>query len=755
VLALLLERPGQVVTRDEIRQKLWSADTFVEFDDGLNSAIKKLRVALSDSADNPRFIETVPRRGYRFVAPVDFPSAAMPAVPALSEPDPTVRISQGTADQVIVASRTRVVVEQMPPRRRWFWPAMGAAILLVVGGFYVALVLRRSSAAKLTEKDTIVLADFANTTGEAVFDGTLKQALSVELGQSPFLNVASDLKVNDTLRRMGRSPNEPFTRDVAREACVRMGSKAIVVGSIASLGSHYVVGLEALGCSSGDTLAKGQAEAVNKEGVLRALDGVASQLRLKVGESISSLEKYDFPLDATTKSLDALKAYSLGLRTVREKGEAEAIPFYQHAIQLDPGFAMAYAALGTAYDNLGEKNRAEENLTKAYTVRDRVTERERYDITSMYHADVTGDLEKEREVCELWAQNFPRDMAAISLLASVYTDLGQREKATSQFEKALRLDPDSVINYGNVAVAYVALGRLNEAKAVLEKGQTRGLDGIIIHENLYSIAFLRGDTLEMERQVAWAAGRPGVEDQLLSQQSDTEAYYGRFRKARELSLRAVESAVRTEDRETAAMWQINAALRELEVGNLTIARQDVQAALRLSSSRDVNILAALVLARTGDAARARAMIATLESKNPDNTILKAYWLPTLRASLELHTGNPKSSLSLLQTTVPYEMAEAAYISNMYPAYVRGQAYLSARDGTAAAAEFQKLIDHPGIIQNDILGALSRLQLARASAMTGDKPNAEKQYSNFLALWKDADPDIPILREAKTEYERLR
>jgi len=750
VLSLLLERPGQVVTREEIRQKLWSADTFVEFDDGLNSAIKKLRAALNDSADNPRFIETVPRRGYRFVAPVDFPREMVPArtdqsagqVPTSSPTEPT-----------IVATRERLVFEEIHHQHQWQWTVAGMGILLVAAALYVFYV-RRPSAAKLTARDPIVLADFVNTTGDSVFDGTLKQALSVELGQSPFLNVASDFKVNDTLRRMGHQPDESMSRDLAREVCLRMGSRAILTGSIASIGSHYIVGLEALGCASGDTLAKGQAEAESKDGVLRALDRVASQVRGKIGESLSSLEKYDFPVDATTKSLEALKAYSMGLKTVRQKGEAEAIPFFQHAIQLDGSFALAYVSLGTVYDNLGEESLAEEPLAKAYSLRDHVTEREKYYITAVYHSDVTGDLEKEREVCELWAQTYPHDMAARTLLGTVYDFVGQHEKARAQFEEALRLDPDSVINYGNVAVSYLSLGQLDEAKSALDKGLARGLDSLIIHENLYSLAFLRSDTAEMERQVAWAAGKPGVEDQLLSQHSDTEAYYGRLGKARELSRRAVESALRADAKETAAMWQVNAALREVEFGNVARARQAVHAALSLMPSREVNILAALVFARTGDAPRAKALIRELESKNPSYTILKSYWLPTLKASLEVQSGNAESALSLLQTAAPYELGEASYISNMYPTYLRGQAYLLAHDAGAAAAEFKKLRDHPGIVQNDALGALSRLQLARAKAAMGDEDAARKQFNDFLSLWKDADPDIPVLKEARAEYAKL-
>ncbi len=733
VLVLLIERPGEIVSREDIRQKLWSADTYVEFDDGLNTAIKKLRTALGDAADNPRFIETIPRRGYRFVAPVTFPEPPAAALPVEALP---------------------AAAKSLFPRRELAWAGAGALVLFLVFG---ALSLReslRTKSSKLTQKDTVVLADFVNTTGEPVFTDALKQALSVQLGQSPFLNVESDVKVSDTLRRMGRSPDDPVTRETAREVCLRTGSKAILTGSISGLGSHYVVGLEAVGCGSGDTLAKDQAEAANKENVLKALIQTASHLRGQLGESLSSLQKFDFPVDATTTSLEALKAYSLGAKTVMQTGEPEAIPFLQHAIQLDPNFALAYEALGTVYENMGEEERANENYTKAYSLRDRLSERERDHITASYHSSVTGDLGKTREACELWTQSYPRDPSARSMLGTVYATLGQREKASAQFEEALRLISEAALNYGNLSVAYMALGQTEEAKAVLDKALAQKLDGLILRENIYSVAFLRGDTAEMARQVAWSEGKPGAEDQILSQQSDTEAYYGRLGKARELSRRAVSSAVRNGEQETAAIWQINAALRESELGNLSTARQGVRAALALAPTRDVKVLAALLMARTGDTSGTKKLIQELESKNPDNTILKFYWLPTLRASLEVQAGNSEAAVSQLQITAPYELGEAAYVFNLFPAYVRGQAYLLAHNGTAAAAEFQKLIDHPGIVQNDILGPMSRLQLARAKAMAGDRDGARKQYQDFFSLWKDADQDIPILAVAQAEYKKI-
>jgi tetratricopeptide (TPR) repeat protein len=372
----------------------------------------------------------------------------------------------------------------------------------------------------------------------------------------------------------------------------------------------------------------------------------------------------------------------------------------------------------------------------------------------MYYSDVTGDLEREKEVCQLWTQTYPRDSTARGLLGVVYATLGQRDQAAVQFREALRLNPESAIGYGNAAVSYIALDRIDEASAFLDQAEARGLDGLIIHENQYSIAFLRGDAAEMERQVAWAAGKPGVENQLLSQHSDTMAYHGQLAKARELSRRAVESAIRSGDKETAATWEINAAMREMETGSLWVAQLGARAALSLASTRDTEVAATLILAGSGDVAHAKALISELENGNPSNTILKAYWLPTLKASLEVRAGHPQEAVSLLQSVAPYELGEAAYIFNMYPAYLRGQAYLLAHDGGAAAAEFKKLLDHPGIVQNDILGALSRLQLARAQAMLGDKAAARNRYNDFFSRWKGADSDIPLFKDSTAEYAKL-
>src|ERR1700685_2476116 len=458
-----------------------------------------------------------------------------------------------------------------PPSSRWkiLLPvALVALVALVAGGLYLRSrpATSTTNATPLTEKDTVVLTDFTNTTGDPVFDGTLKQALAVDLEQSPFLNILSDRKIGATLKLMGRAPTEHVTADVAKELCLRTGSKAILAGSVSSLGSQYVVGLEATACSTGDMLAKEQAEAPSKEGVLKALSTAATSLRSRLGESLASVQKFDVPVEATTPSLEALKAYSMGITTGRTKGNAEAIPFMKRALELDPNFAMAYAGLAVIYGNLGQASLAADYAKKAYDLRDRVSERERYRISALYFQNVTSEVEKATEAYELWAKSYPRDFVPHGNLGFLYAGLGQYDKAIAETQEALRIEPNSVISYGNLAGFYLDLNRPDDAEKMFEQAQERKLDGDILHWTIYQLAFLKADRAEMERQVAWAAGKPGDEDRLLSFQSDTEAYYGRLLKARDFSRRSVDSAVRDDSKETAALGQGNGALREAGVG---------------------------------------------------------------------------------------------------------------------------------------------------------------------------------------------
>jgi eukaryotic-like serine/threonine-protein kinase len=660
--------------------------------------------------------------------------------------------------QKAASSPAQPAMAEQPSSRRWK-VLVPAAVLVVSALIAGVLYFRPRSAAPLTEKDTIVLADFANTTGDAVFDDTLKQGLSVQLSQSPFLNLLPEQKVSETLKLMGRTPGERLTREVAREICVRTNSKAMLSGSISSLGSQYVLGLKAVNCNSGEALAQEQVQAAAKEDVLKTLDKAATSLRAKLGESLSSLQKYDAPVEqATTPSLEALRAYSEGTKIKLQKGDAAALPLFKRAIELDPNFAVAYDALGISYSNLGEDGLASENVRKSYDLRERASEREKYRISAHYYGFATGELEKSEQAYEQWAQAYPRDFSPPANLAVNLIALGQYEKAVAETLESIRLNPDAAVGYGNLVSLYAAGNRLDEAKSTYEQALAHKLENHILHANRYGVAFLEGDTSEMQRQLAWAAGKPGAKDLLLSIHSDTEAYAGRLEKARELSRQAADVAKRNDQKETAAVWLLNAALREAEVGNTAKARQQATSALVLASTRDLQILAALALARAGDTVRAQTMADDLNKRSPLNTMLNGYWLPTIRAAIALDGRHAEKAVELLQVASAYELGEpspgAQVGGTLYPVYVRGEAYLEAGQGQQAAAEFQKLIDHRGIVQNSVVGALAHLQLGRARALSGDKESARKAYQDFFALWKDADPDIPILKEAKAEYAKL-
>jgi serine/threonine protein kinase/predicted Zn-dependent protease len=648
-------------------------------------------------------------------------------------------------------SSSAVKVAEVPVKSRKLWKALvPAAVLLVVasgGAFYFR---SRQAAPRLSEKDTIVLADFANTTGDPVFDGTLKQALATSLEQSPFLNILSDEKVNATTRLMGRSPGQPVTRDVAREICQRTQSKAFLAGSIASLGSHYAVGLNAVNCQTGDSLGSAEAEADSREKVLQALGLATTTLRATLGESLATMSKFDKPLEqATTSSLEALKAYTEARRVQSEKGEAEAIPLLKHAVELDPNFALAYVDLGIFYGF--EINLAAENLRKAYELRERVSEREKLYISATYYTTVTGELEKAVQQYELWIQEYPRDQEAYDDLAVAYVTLGRLEKATPAFQQALALNPDDGVVATNLAQNYMALNRLDEAKVTVDQGLAHKSEYPGLHDTLYTLSFLQNDTAGMQRQIAWAMGKPGAEDAALVQQADTEAYHGRFQKAREFTRQAIESAKRSDAKETAAFYQARAGVREGLVGNSAQVHQDAVAALALFPGILVKSIAAQTLALAGDATQAQKLADDLNHNFPLDTLLQGYGLPIIHANIELHRGNPSKAIEFLEVTRPYELGGPAI---MMPVYIRGVAYLRTRNGPEAAREFQNILEHRTMTGNAMTSALTHLGLARARALEGNVSAARSAYQDFFALWKDADPDIPILKEAKAEYEKL-
>ena len=572
-------------------------------------------------------------------------------------------------------------------------------ILVIVLGATAYLALHRRS--PLTEKDTIVIADFSNSTGDSVFDDTLKQGLAVQLAQSPFLGILSDEKVHNTLKLMGRPPDERLTPDIARDLCQRAGSAAVIEGSIAKLEDAYVVGLNAVDCRTGDNLAREQRTSEDKKHVLAALGNAAQELRGKLGESFSSIQKYDTPIEqATTSSLEALQAFTLAMKTTRESGEVKSIPYFKRAIELDPNFALAHARLGAAYIGLGEPGQSAENIQKAYELKERVSDPERFNITALYHIAISGDLEKANQTCELWARAYPRDEIPHLLIGLNYEYLGRYEQAISEDLKAIELNPDYAVTYSNLMEVYTPLNRLEESKATYRKALERKLDGPFLHADKYVVAFLENDAAEIQRQIDLATSIPGAEDWLLSQQSDTWAYSGQLTKAREFSRRAVESARRNDLNEVAAIWRMNAVVREVEFGNTGHAREAVEEALRLADTRDSQVLAAVVLARAGDSARAQALADNLEKRFPQSTELNNYWLPVIRAAIQLNQREPAESIKTLEPAAPYELAyprpQLEGASLIYPAYLRGQAYLLLHQGREAAAEFQKFIDQRAI-----------------------------------------------------------
>jgi serine/threonine protein kinase/Flp pilus assembly protein TadD len=670
-----------------------------------------------------------------------------PAVPATSSHGPA------SGKQKAVSSTTvQAVAEQRPGR----WKILVAAavvlvVVLVAGGLY----FRSRHAAPLTEKDTIVLADFTNTTGDTVFDGTLRQGLSSQLEQSPFLNLLSDQSVAQTLALMAQPKDARLTRELARELCQRTASTASIEGSISSLGSQYVVGLKAVNCRNGDVLANEQTTANGKEQVLKALGEATTKLRVKLGESLASVQKYDaLAENVTTPSLEALQAYSLGYQAqIVKRDDAAAIPLFQRAVSLDSNFAMAYARLGSNYYNLGQTARAAENARKAYELRERVSEREKFYIVSHYEQFVTGNLEETRKTYELWAQTYPHDDTPPGNLGLIYGFLGDYDKALTASQEELKLSPGSGLSYSNLVSGYLNVNRLDEARETVQEAQTRNLDNPGNHLALYNIDFLQHDAAGMEREAPALMGKPGFEDIMLEYESDSAAYAGQFSKARELTRRASESAQRADEKETAAGYESESAWREALVGNMSQAKQQAQAALALSTGRDVEAASAIALGLAGDAAQATRLSADLAKRFPEDTIVQFNYLPTIHAATALQGGSASKAIEALAPAAPYELGNAGQA--LYPVYLRGEAYVAAHQGSAAAAEFQKILDHPGVVLNEPIGALAHLGLARAYALSGDTVKAKSAYQDFFALWKDTDPDIPILIVAKAEYEKLK
>ena len=655
------------------------------------------------------------------------------------------RLKRGTDSNQSAATQARSVA---PRRSPWMLIAAVVVVAALAAGGYLAW---HRPGTKLTDRDTIVLADFANSTGDAVFDDTLKTALSVSLRQSPFLNVLPDGEVTKTLQLMSRPADSKLTPEVARELCLRAGSKLYLAGAIASLGSEYVLGLKALNCQSGEPLAEEQVTAASKEKVLDAMGAAASKLRAQLGESLATIKAFDVPLEqASTPSLDALKAYSLGRKMEAAKGGTAALPLYQRAVELDPNFAMAYQELAVTYSSLSQLERGAQNARRAYDLRAKVSDRERFSIEGYYYTYATGEREKAAQSYELWQQAYPRDSVPYRNLGNVSNDLGNLEKALEEYREALRLDPSAIWNYGNLASAYMNLNRLDEAEAVFRQAEERKLSGYLLVLRR-KLAFLKGDEARLVQLAAAAAGEPGVEDQMLGAQANCAAWYGKMKDADDLTRRAMDSALHYDAQETAGGYQVDAAVRTAEMGKSELVRRQAAAAVKLAPKSNLRIWAALALVRAGDPAPAEKLIDELDKEFPQDTFVQGSYLPTLRAAVALEHKDPNHAIDLLKRAGRFDVGGGA---GLYQIYLRGEAYIASHDGKAAAAEFQKFVDHRGLVGSDPLGALARLGLARADALQGNSANAKTEYQDFLTLWKDADLDIPVLKEAKAEYAKL-
>jgi eukaryotic-like serine/threonine-protein kinase len=735
ILLVLIRHSNEVVTKDDLMKTVWP-DTFVE-ETNLTRNIFMLRKALGESPQDHRYIVTVPGRGYR-----------------LAE---SVRLVPEQEFTLVAATHSKVQMyaEQTKP---WGWISV-AVILLIAAAATFRFFWHRATV--LSDKDTVVLADFANSTGDSVFDGTLRQGLAVQLEQSPFLSLISDQRIQHALRLMGQPEKAQLTPELAREICERTGSAAVLEGSITNLGSQYVLGLRAKNCRTGEVLDEEQVQAARKEDVLNSLSHIASRFRTRVGESLATVEKHDTPLpEATTPSLEALKAYSAGWKVLASTGPAAALPFFKRATEIDPQFAMAHANLGVMYGSTGESDLSAESASKAYQLRDRASDAEKFFITAVYDAQVTGDMEKEQRTCEAWTQTYPREPTPHGFLSGgIYPVIGRYEKAVEEGKRVIEIDPDFAIGYNVLALSYEELGRLGEAEETLQRASERQLEIPDLAVDRYEIAFLQGDHAGMERETARGQGESGTEDLISVQEAFALAYSGHLQQARRKSQRAVDLAQQSAQRERAALFESGAALREAFFGNAAAARQTAMVVLELSKGREVEYAAAFALALSGDSSRSQELADDLERRFPEDTAVRFSYLPALRALLTLNHGEPAKAIELLQIAVPYELGtppsgDYGFFGALYPVYMRGEAYLAAHQGAEAAAEFQKILDHRAIVISDPIGSLAHLQLGRSFAISGDKAKARAAYQDFLTLWKDADPDIPILKKAKAEYAKL-
>jgi tetratricopeptide (TPR) repeat protein len=683
----------------------------------------------------------------RSISP-DTGGAAGVAVTASRKPsdaagEPAAR--SGKSEAVEARSSIQYIVSAI--ERHKLATAIILASLIVVAVAANFLFVNRATA--LTDKDTILLTDWTNTTGDAVFDGTLKQGLAVQLSQSPFLNLFPDTRVRETLRLMGRSPDERVTQEIGQEICQRQGLKCLVVGSIAPLGSHYVLTLEAINSQSGEALAREQVEAEGKEQVLKTLGQAATRLREHLGESLSSIQRFDASLELTTSSLEALKAYSLGYEQSTRGSRLESIPFYKRATELDPKFASAYLALAVQYGSIGQPKLAAEYAEKAFPLRDRVSEPEKFRISFIYYSFVTGEAEKAIEMLDLYRRTYPRDARAHNNLAVHYEIIGQFDRAVERARESLRLDPNRAVGYSVLARCLIRLNRLEEARELVAQAQHQKLDATSYHTYLYQIAFINGDATAMQQELTWASGKPD-EHVALDWQTQTAAFAGQWKRAQELARRAIDLAAGSAAKENAAQYTSEAALRGMVFGHCAQTKAAAAEALSLERNQVSLTRAALALALCGESSQAQSLLDELKAQYPKDTVVQMIWLPTVRAAIELQRGNAAHALELSQPALRYEAA-----AEFWPQYVRGLAYLKLGKGTEAAAEFQKILGSRGQAPLSALYPPAHLGVARATVMEGNAAKGRQSYQDFFTLWKDADTDIPILIEAKKEYEQLK
>jgi eukaryotic-like serine/threonine-protein kinase len=734
LLLVLLERTGEVVSREEIHRQIWPENTFGDFNSGLRVAIGKLREALGDDAEKPVYLETIPKRGYRFLGPVE-------RVTANAAANTTPLEVAHAAQEPAVVGRSR------SQKRLALWTAAIGLILLAGSGVFFL----RHRARPAAGVDSVVLAEFANTTGDTAFDSTLRQGVEVQLAQSPTLTLISDDRIAHALQLMDQPPDARLTPQLAHEICQRLRASAEVEGSIAMLGSRYVIGLRAHDCRDGRVIDEEQTQAERKEEVLDALDRLTNRMRRRLGESAANIQEHDTPLhEATTSSFEAFQAYSTGIRVVAAHGEVAALPFFQKAVDLDPQFASAYAYLGLMYGATGESDMAAKMTTKAFALRNRATENERFFIMAYYQGRTVGDQLEAARICEQWERIYPRESLPHTFLSGfIYPTLGKYEGAVAQAKTAVTDDPDLEVGYLNLAANAMALNENAQAANALRQAKERGLQTPFLLGMQHDLDFVRGDESAMAGDVAAASSIPDADNWIMQHQAFAAAFHGRLTEATGLANRASQLALHNSRREQAALLQAPVALWEALFGQYSAARRDAGETLKLSGDREVKYAAALAYALAQDIGPAQALAADMEHNYPKDTSVQFNYLPSLRAAIALVQREPQVAIQCLQTASAFELGSPrsslqGLFGAMYPVYLRGLAYLSLNKGREAAVEFQKVLDHPGVTVTDPVGSLSQLQLARAHAMAGDKANAEAAYGKFLKLWAGADRNLLVM-----------